>query len=304
MIKVPVILGLTATGKTGLAIELAKKFNGEIISADSRQIYKGLNLGTGKVTKEEAQGIKHHLIDILEPSVKYSVAQFVTDATAAIKDISSRGKVPIICGGTGFYIEALVQGWSLPAVSRDDEFEKLCDGKTTESLYAELMAKDSERAEEIDPTNRRRVIRALEIATAEGSVPERVSNPPKDMEFLKIALEVNPETYRQQINDRLDARLKQGMLAEAQRLYQLNHDSKGKQGLTYERMAELGLEYKWMAEHLTGRVNHEDFVTILGNKIWQFARRQKTWFKRDTTIHYFKPEQKEEIFKTVEKFLG
>ena len=309
--NVIVILGPTASGKTGLSIDIAehlKKPDGsigaEVISADSRQIYKGLDIGTGKVTKEEARGIPHHLIDILEPSETYSVARFVADATKAIHEIAAKGRTPIICGGTGFYIEALVQGWELPETSRNDEFEKSCQGKSTESLYIELQTKDVARAESIDPTNRRRVIRALEIATSEGSVPQLVSNPPKDMNFLKIAIDTaDTESYRKKINDRLKKRLDQGMIAEAQRLFQLYQDSKGKRGISYERMAELGLEYKWMAEYLTGKVKYDEFVTILGNKIWQYARRQKTWFRRDAGIKSFKLEQKKEILAEVDAFL-
>ena len=169
--KLLIILGPTASGKSDLAVQLAKKYNGEIISADSRQVYKGLNIGTGKITKKEMSGIKHHLLDVTDPKKVFTVSQFKTLVEIAIADISSRGKLPIICGGTGFYIQAVVDNIILPEVPPNKKLREKLNKKTTTELFEILKKLDNERAKNIDAKNPRRLIRAIEIAEKLGKVP-------------------------------------------------------------------------------------------------------------------------------------
>ena len=162
--KILVVVGPTASGKTGLAIELAKRFNGEVISADSRQVYRGLDIGTAKTTKEEMDGVPHHLIDVADPKEVYNASDFKQGAEAAIADIVARGKLPIVAGGTFFYVDILLGRVALPDVPPNEQLRKKLEEKSAAELYQELQAKDPRRAAEIDPQNKRRVIRALEIA--------------------------------------------------------------------------------------------------------------------------------------------
>ena len=269
--KILIILGQTATGKSALAVRLAKKFNGEIISADSRQVYRGLNIGTGKITKREMHGIPHHLLDVANPKSTYNVAKFKQDAYKAIEGILKRGKLPIICGGTGFYIQAIVDNTILPDVVANKKLRERLAKIPTEKLLVMLRELDSNRAAEIDPQNRVRIIRSIEIATALGKVPKISSNPIYDSILIGITL---PDIeLRKKIHIRLLARMKQGMAAEASKLH--------KNGLSWKRMNELGLEYRFLAAFLQGKSSKEEMLRTLEIEIWHFARRQKTWFKRN-----------------------
>ena len=295
--KVVIILGPTASGKTSLSIELAKKFDGEIVSADSRQVYAGLDLGTGKVTKEEMSGIRHHLLDVANPKKVFTVADYVKLATAAIDDICARGKTPIVVGGTGFYIDALTSGMVIPEVSPNPELRAKLDKKSLAQLVAMLEKLDPERAATIDKNNPVRLVRAIEIAKALGKVPKLSAAEPK-YDALKIGLDMRDETLKERIKVRLKERLKKGMLREATRL----HDK----GLTWIRMRTLGLEYRHMADHLTNKTSREEFEAGLAADIWQYAKRQRTWFKRDKNIVWLDPTKKPTLRKAsalVKKFL-
>jgi tRNA dimethylallyltransferase len=290
--KILVILGPTATGKSDIAVNLAKKFEGEVISADSRQVYKEMDLGTGKITKKEMFGIPHHLLDIVNPQKQFSVADFQKLAQKKIREILKRKKLPIIWGGTGFYIEALIKNISLPAVPPNTKLRKELSKKTTAELLAQLEKLDPARAKTIDAKNPRRLIRAIEITKALGSVPP--TNLETLYDTLQIGLTIPDRQLKQRINLRLKKRLKMGMLAEAKRLH--------KQGLSWKRMEELGLEYRYQARYLSGKISKEQMIAELSSKIWQYAKRQKTWFKRDKNIIWINPLKKSDVLK-IEKLV-
>lgn len=293
--KVIAIVGPTASGKTSLSIDIAKKFNGEVISADSRQVYKGMDIGTGKVTPEEMGSIPHHLLDILNPTEVYTAADFERDATIATKTILNNNHLPIFAGGTFFYLDIL-RGKMQPApVEPNLELRKELEKISDEDLFKKLKASDSRRAQTIDKENRRRLIRSLEIIDALGSVPEpRETDSPYD--WFILGINIDTETLHNNIHIRLIERLEEGMIEEARRL----HD----EGVSYERMDELGLEYRYLAKYLQGELSKEDMVTELETKIKQFAKRQMTWLKRDGEIVWVKPENREAIFRQVQDFLS
>jgi tRNA dimethylallyltransferase len=296
--KILIILGPTASGKSTLAVELAQRFNGEVISADSRQVYRGLNLGTGKITPAEMHGIPHHLIDVADPQHRYSVDEWRRSATLAIDDIISRGKLPIICGGTGFYISSITNGATLPQVEPNEELRAELEKKSAEELMKTLTELDAVRAAAIDPNNKRRIIRAIEIADELGHVPpladsssdkksESSESIASAYETLKIGLAPADADLKQRIHDRIISRLDAGMIEEARQLQ--SPASAATPSLSYERMDQLGLEYRYLAQLLQGQLTREQFIGMLTTKIWQYSRRQKTWFKRDTTIHWLTP---------------
>jgi tRNA dimethylallyltransferase len=273
-IKILVILGPTASGKTAYSVKLAKKVGGEIISADSRQVYKGLDLGTGKVTKKEMAGIKHYLLDVADPRWKFTVHDYVKLAEKAIEEIDSRGKVPIICGGTGFYIQALVDGLIIPEVPPNTLLRRKLERMSIAKMLSILKKLDSNRYETIDRHNPRRIIRAIEIATVLGKVPELKTVTKYDPEFVGLALP--KEILRENIHKRLLTRIKAGMINEVRKLHA--------NGLTWKRMEELGLEYRFIARFLQNKITKEEMVEQLEIAINQYAKRQMTWFKRDKRI--------------------
>lgn len=299
--KIIVVLGPTASGKSDLAVTLAEKFNGEVVSADSRQVYKGLTIGTGKITKQEMRGIPHHLLDVASPKKVFSVHEFQILADQAIEDILWRNKVPIICGGTGFYIQSIVDNYILPEVPPNPALREELSKKTDKELFLRLATVDLRRAANIDLKNPRRLIRAIEIAEFLGKVPEIKTNP--KYQSLQIGLETDDTTLKEKIHTRLLERIKKGMLSEAKKLH--------KQGVLWKRMEELGLEYRYLARFLQKKYkNKKDeqaakvkMLSELETEIWQYAKRQRTWFKRDTRIKWFKLAQKNRIVKEVRKFL-
>ncbi|MEO5366322.1 MAG: tRNA (adenosine(37)-N6)-dimethylallyltransferase MiaA [Magnetococcus sp. WYHC-3] len=293
--KIIVIVGPTASGKSDLAVSVAKKIKAksrtgekivgaEVISADSRQVYRGLDIGTGKITRREMKGVPHHLLDVADPKRKFSVAQFVKLANKAVAEILKKEKMPIICGGTGFYIQALVDGVILPDVPPNYSLRKKLEKKSCEELFAELKKKDPSRAKTIDKNNKVRIIRALEIIEEVGSVPK--INQWKDggkFDPIFIGIKTDPSKLREKIRARVLKRMKLGMVAEAMRLH--------KNELSFKRMRELGLEYKYLADLLEKKISHAEFIEILTQKDWQYAKRQMTWFKKDKRIRWLTPAQ-------------
>jgi tRNA dimethylallyltransferase len=274
--RILVITGPTATGKSDLAVRLAKKYNGEIISADSRQVYRGMDLGTGKITKKEMRGIRHHLLDVADPKKKFTVVKYVELARTAINDILARGKLPIIVGGTGFYIEALVEGVILPDVPPDAKLRSRLEKKSAAKLVAILKRLDPKRAAAIDPHNSRRLIRAIEIALHLGVVPKVKKISP--YRPLYIGLTLPPDELKKRIILRLEKRLKAGMIKEAVRLH--------KAGVSYKRMHELGLEYRYLALYVQKKLTLDEMKQKLATEIWHYARRQMTWLRRKQGIHW------------------
>ncbi len=275
--KVLIIVGPTAVGKSDLAVTLAKQCDGEVISADSRQVYTGLDIGTGKITEKEKRGIPHHILDVANPKDKFSVVKYVELAEKAIADIHARGKLPIICGGTGFYIQALIDGTILPDVPPNDKLRLELSNKSADELLKILQGLDPERAEKIDKKNIRRIIRAIEIATVLGKVPTLTNIEPR-YETFWIGLNMGSTKLKGRIRERLEKRLKEGMIDEVKRLHT--------EGLSWERMDELGLEYRYIALYLQNKITLEEMEDQLRNEIWHYAKRQMTWFKKDNRIQW------------------
>lgn len=271
--RVVSIVGPTSCGKTSLGIELALRVGGEVVSADSRQVYRGLDLGTGKVTTEEARGVSHHLIDVADPQERFTVHDFVTLGRAEIAAIVARGKLPIIVGGTGLYVDALLGRLTLDAPPADPALRAKLSTYEVSTLKEELQKADPKAYERVDLNNRRRIERALEIALSDAR-PRSSPAPAYDVTWIGLTLP--RDALRVRIHDRLHARLSAGMLDEGQRL----HAS----GLSYERMEGLGLEYRYMARHLQGQLTYDEMVVTLESEIYKYAKRQMTWFKRNKDI--------------------
>lgn len=269
--KIIVVAGPTASGKSDFAVELAHKYNGEVISADSRQVYKGLDIGTGKITQEEMKGIPHHMIDIVEADTTFSVADYTRIATPIIHSLLAQGKTPIICGGTGQYIDSLIYNSSFPKVPPNEILRATLEKKSNEELHTLLTQKDPLRAKNIDSHNKVRLTRALEIIEMLGTVP--LQDPPCLLYDTELYL-MSPtrEQLRARIHARLLSRLDQGMLKECEQLLS--------QGITHERLEKLGLEYRYMSRYLRGALTYDEFVTTLTSKICQYAKRQETWNKK------------------------
>ncbi|MEX0933522.1 MAG: tRNA (adenosine(37)-N6)-dimethylallyltransferase MiaA [Candidatus Paceibacterota bacterium] len=291
--KILVILGPTAIGKSDLAVELALRFDGEIISADSRQVYRGLDIGTGKITDEEMKGVPHHLLDVADPSTRYAVTDWKEQALKKIENVLEREKLPIICGGTGLYIQSVVDNTSFPEVKPNETLRNDLKLKTTEELFQKIEKLDPKRAKTIDRNNSRRLIRAIEIATEIGYVPDVKAEPL--FSSLQIGLTLPREKIKERIHTRLYRRLESGLIEEVQKL----HDS----GLSFERMIELGLEYKYVSLFLQKELTRREMETKLETEIYRYAKRQETWFKRDPRIHWLNPSNQEKIVELIEDFL-
>ncbi|HEX8974222.1 MAG TPA: tRNA (adenosine(37)-N6)-dimethylallyltransferase MiaA [Patescibacteria group bacterium] len=296
--KIIIILGPTASGKSDAAIKLAKKFNGEIISADSRQVFRKMDIGTGKVPGALqkgifiSDGIAHHLIDVADPGEELNISHFIEIVNKTIPDILKRGKLPIICGGTGFWIKAIVDNTALPEVKPDEKLRNLLRSKSAEELFVQLQKLDSERAEIIDKNNSVRLIRAIEIATALGKVPQTKSTDSK-YEFLQIGLEVPRELLNAKIKKRLEARFNEGMIDEVKNLLST--------GVSPEWLERIGLEYRWIARYLQNKIDLKEMQKKLYFDIIHYAKRQMTWFKKDQRIMWLKDYS--EIETVVKNFL-
>ncbi|MCR4886857.1 MAG: tRNA (adenosine(37)-N6)-dimethylallyltransferase MiaA [Clostridiales bacterium] len=271
--KLIVILGTNASGKSGLGVELAKKYGGEIVSADSRQVYRGLDLGSGKITPEETQGVPHHLIDVCDPGDFFSMADFQRLAYAAVDGILARGRVPFLVGGTGLYVDAVADGYMLSLRAPDLALRARLETYETPALYE--MLKEKLPDTDIDPKNRNRVMRALERLAADDYRPGR--RRPR-YETLKLGVTWPREILKQRIDQRLEKRLQQGMVQEVQRLLDT--------GVSPEFLDKLGLEYRYLSQYLLGKWTYEQMVDELSRAIKRFAKRQMTWFRREENLHW------------------
>ncbi len=274
--KLIVILGPTASGKTDLSIKLAKKFNGEIVSADSRQVYKGLDIGSGKITKSQMQSVPHHLLDVASPKRKFTVAQYQKLATKIIKNIQKRNKIPFLVGGTGFYIQSIVDGIVIPEVKPDWKLRKILGKKNITELYKMLKKLDPKRAESIDKQNPRRLIRAIEIILKTKKPIQKLKTN-SQFDVLQIGIKKSPEKLKKLIHERLLKRIK-GIVTEVKKL--------NRNGLSWKRLEEFGLEYRFVAQYLQEKPTYQKMADILEKEIWHFAKRQMTWFKRDGRIKW------------------
>ncbi len=279
------IIGPTASGKSDFAVALAKKVGGEIISADSRQVYKGMNLGTGKVeikTKtvkgQESlvyKNILHYGLNLVSPNTEYNVAKFKPYAQKIIKDILSRGKTPILCGGTAHWIDAVVFNQTLPEVKPNPTVRKQLEKLSLKEMFNQLKKLDPERAKNIDPNNPRRLIRALEIVLTTGKpVPKQTTSSPYNC--IWIGIKPSDAVLKQNIQSRLEKRIKAGLIKEIKTLH--------KNGVSFKRLIGFGLEYKYGSLYLQNKISLEDFKTELNNAIWQYSKRQMTWWKRNKEV--------------------
>jgi tRNA dimethylallyltransferase len=293
--KLIVIVGPTGSGKTSLSLLLAKEFNGEVISADSRQIYKKLDVGTEKITLEEMHGIPHHLIDLCDIDTIYTAFDFKKDAEEAISLIIENGHTPIIAGGTFFYIDTLLGTMSSAPVAPNRTLREELEKKTTEELFAELQTQDPTRASNIDQHNRRRLIRALEIVAAITTVPHTMTEADCPYNVLKIGISVDKDVLRTRLRARAQGALERGLIEETQRLLA--------EGISKERLSEIGHEYRIVMEYLNGDFDKNVMLQKFEEKNWQYAKRQLMWLKRDTAIRWIAREDEEVIIEAVSTFL-
>ena len=288
------VVGPTSSGKSGLAVWLAQKFNGEIISADSRQVYRGLDIGSGKVPRDPLsksynlkaksylhQGIPHHLLDVANSKKVFSAAQYQKLANRAIVNIIRHGKTPIICGGAGFYIDTLRGKIALPPTPPNPKLRAKLEKLSTEKLGDKLRTLDPKRFGNIDLKNRPRLIRAIEITTTLGrSKTFSCQGRTLTCDWLMIGIKLDSEKLKKKINARLKFRINHGLIDEVRKLH--------KNGLSWRRLDALGLEYRYVTRYLRGLISKKELTKELETAIWHYAKRQMTWFKRDQTIHWTK----------------
>ena len=305
-VKIAVVTGPTATGKTTFAVRLAALLNGEIISVDSRQIYRGLDIGSGKDRQEytlaSGQEIPVHLLDIVEPQYPYNLAEFMRDCHAAIASIHDRGNLPVLCGGTSLYLDSMLRSYQLQGGAPDPDKRRAKRGLPTEELHRRLaeLEPDSEILRR-EPENRLRIIRRLEQLeeNPDTVLLRKVNAIHSEYEFLVMGvLRTRAELHRR-IEQRLDERLANGMLDEAVRLHE--------QGVSWERLEFFGLEYRYMALHLQGKLSFQEMRDQLLIKIRQFAKRQDSWFRNmernGIRIYWFKPDDFESALRLTRQFL-
>ncbi|NYE58163.1 tRNA (adenosine(37)-N6)-dimethylallyltransferase MiaA [Carboxydothermus ferrireducens] len=299
--KLIIIVGPTAVGKSALGIKVAKKINGEIISGDSMQVYKYMDIGTAKVLPEEREGVPHHLIDILEPFQKYSVALFQKEARRLIKEINARGKIPIIVGGTGLYIRSVIDPYDFTDFSFDPVFREKLEQAAKEkgSLYLHQMLEkiDPVAAQKIHSNDLRRIIRALEVYEHTGKPIsyywERGKQSKPQYRLLYYGLTMDRALLYQRINERVDKMIEKGLIAEVKRLLQMGFK---------ESTAMQALGYKEIVQYLEGKITLDEAIYLIKRDTRRFAKRQLTWFRRDPRIKWF-DSGKESLEKITEKII-
>ncbi len=283
--KILVVTGPTATGKTALSVELAKKLGGEIVSADSMQIYRGMDIGTAKVTKAEMQNIPHHMIDIADPSEDYSVSRYVKEADAAVRGILSRGRLPIVAGGTNLYIDSLIAGLDFAEKAEDaalrESLNKQYDDIGGEAMLEHLRGFDPERAAKLHPADKRRIVRAVEIYILTGETitrhDEETKKRPKRYDAVKIALTfADRAVLYDRINARVDKMVSDGLFDEVKGLL----DS----GLSPACTSMQAIGYKEPAAYFRGEMSKDEAIELIKLSSRRYAKRQLTWLRRDTTV--------------------
>ena len=289
--KVIVICGPTASGKTSLSIELAKRINGEIISADSMQIYKDMNIGTAKPTIEEMQGIKHYLLDFVSPNKRYSVADYAKDAKKAIEEILRKGKTPIVVGGTGLYIDSLIYGIEYQEIEFDktyrDELEKKVEEEGLNKLYEMAKEIDEEAVKKISPNDKKRILRILEIyhATGKTKTEQEIESRKKEVEYdYKVyALNWDREKLYERINKRVDFMIEQGLINEVKEILKKYNNFP---------TAMQGLGYKEVVDYLNGVLTKEEMIEKIKMETRRYAKRQLTWFRKNKQTIWLNAEDK------------
>ena len=287
------ILGPTAVGKTAVSVEIAKLFDGEIISCDSVQIFRGLDIGSAKVMEEEKQGIPHHLIDIKEPTETFTSFQFVEEMKKKITEITSRGKLPIVVGGTSLYVKSLILNYNFGGVGVDEEFRdklnKLLEEKGLESLYERLSSEDKTLAENIDRHNPQRVIRALEISHFKGEKKTSES----EIDALVFALTLDRKTLYERINKRVDIMLKNGLIEEVKSLKDA--------GVTRDCQSMKAIGYKEVYAYLDGEISYDEMAELIKKHSRNYAKRQLTFLRGMDNINYIDVENLNDAIKEISK---
>jgi tRNA dimethylallyltransferase len=304
--KLVVVLGPTASGKTELAIKLAKKFNGEIVNADSRQVYIGMDIGTAKPLSREfaridheyvriIDGIPHYLLDVASPKRRFTLAQYRKSALKAIEKIQKKGKIPFLVGGTWFYIRAIVDGLVIPKVPPDWKLRKRLEKKYPEELYKILKKLDPKRAKTIEKENKRRLIRAIEICKKIGKVPPLKFNP-LPYPVLMIGIKRTEKELMGKIRKRFFEWLKRGLIFEVIKLR--------KMGVSFKRIEEFGMHYREIARYLQGKIPEKEMIENSIKEIQNYAKNQIRWFKKDKRIVWIKNQKEGEgvIKKFLKKF--
>ena len=299
-----VIVGPTAVGKTHLALRLAGEVGAEIVSADSRQVYRGMDVGTDKPTAEERQRVPHHLVDIVNPDEEFTLARYQDLAYAAIDDVLARGKVPFLVGGTGLYIKAVMEGWNIPRVRPNEalrtELYQEAEVKGGEALHARLHQVDPVAAEKIDPRNVRRVIRALEVYLETGRpISELQRRRPPPYRVLQIGLTMARAALYRRIDQRVDRMIERGLVEEVRGLVE--------QGYGYELPAMSGLGYRQIGCYLRGEISLEEAIRLIKRDTRRFVRQQYNWFRLDDEgIRWFQAldDPYERIKGVILQFLG
>ena len=304
--QIVVICGPTASGKTALSIALAKAFDGEVVSADSMQIYRRMDIGTAKPTREEMDGVPHHMLDVAEPGEAYSVSRYVEEATACVEDILARGKLPIVCGGTGLYIDGLIRGTDYQPAGTDNGIREQLEGEWevqgAEEMMARLAAVDPDSAARLHLSDKRRILRALEVYLATGETitvhNARTKEIPTRYEAIMIGLNTEP---RQILYDRIDRRvgimLEQGLLQEVQSLLE--------DGLL-EGTAAQAIGYMELLAYFRGEMTLETAADLIRQKSRNYAKRQLTWFRRDERVKwivYNAPEAAQAVLQEATNYL-
>lgn len=280
--RIIVVVGPTSGGKSAFAVKLAKKINGEIISADSRQVYKGLNLASGKITKKEMAGIPHHCLDLVSPKTIFTAERYAKCAQNAIKDTMARGKTPIIVGGTGFYIDTALGRMNTAKVPPNWKLRKSLEKKSVDTLFKILKKFAPERSKTVEQKNKRRLIRAIEIAKLTKKKTFNKNQPvsymiPVDADIVWLGIKTKPEELRKKINNRIEKYF-DGMVREIKRLH--------RNGVSWKRLEVLGLWPKWSAEYVRSRIGKAEALQKLKTETWRYSRRQMTWFRRNKKIRW------------------
>jgi len=284
-----VILGPTASGKSELAVKLAKQFNGEIINADSRQVYQGTDIGTAKLTKKQMAGIPHYLIDIVNPNQEFTLAQYKKLAVKTIRDIQKRGRLPFLVGGTGLYIQAVVDNLQIPQVKPNKKIRDKLEKLGNQQLFNRLKKLDALTAKTIDQNNKRRLIRALEVCLlTKKSFSEQRKKGQPIFNVLEIGLKLNKETLNKKIDQRVEKMIQAGLIEEVEKLIQ---------NYSPHWPALSGIGYQETIQYLQGKTSLEKTEELIKQRTCQYTRRQMTWFKRDKRIIWVKsyPEAKKII---------
>ena len=296
--KVIVICGPTASGKTALSIELAKKINGEIISSDSMQIYKYMNIGTAKPTQEEMQGIQHYLLDFVEPNQRYSVAEYKKDAENAIEKILSKGKIPIVVGGTGLYVDSLIYGIEYQDIKLDEEYrkelEKRVEAEGLEELYNEAQKIDPQSIEKISRNDKKRILRILEIykATGKNKTEQEIESRKNGVkyDYKVFAINMEREKLYERINMRVDIMIENGLIEEVENLLEKYNEFP---------TAMQGLGYKEVVEYLQGKTSKEEMIEKIKRETRRYAKRQLTWFRKNKQTIWIGPHDLQKILNEI-----